>query len=86
MVDIKNIEKKMKLLKPNDLVILKIALLFMLFLTAVISIVLGATSEDIKQITLTPHLYIPASIIAYYAVAVICIVALMYMTSKIDRK
>ena len=76
----------MKILKPNDLVILKIALLVILFLTSMFSIVLGSTSEDIKQITLTPHLYIPASIITYYAVTVICIVALMYMTSKINRK
>lgn len=76
----------MKLLKPNDLVILKIALLVILFITTMFSIVLGATSEDINQITLTPHLYIPTSIIAYYAVAVGCIVTLMYMTSKINRK
>jgi len=73
-------------LKNNDKVMLKLAAFVLLIITALFSIVLGATSEDIRFIRLDPHLYIPSSIIAYYAVTVICIVVLMVMLSKIDRK
>lgn len=76
----------MKIFKPNDWVILKMFVFVCILILALFSIVLGATSEDVKLITLTPHLYIPPSIIAYYAVTVLCIISLMYMFSKIDKK